>query len=61
MSLHPQVDVPVPAARVARAAYPEGHHLLRLRDALGPIYDDARFAPLFPTHGSRPRPPGAWR
>jgi hypothetical protein len=43
MSLQPQPIGPVPAmtALVARAAFPKGHRLLRLRDTLGTIYDDA--------------------
>src|SRR3712207_7698653 len=39
--------------------FPKGHPSLRLRDELGPVSDDDRFAALFPTHG---RPAEAtWR
>jgi transposase len=53
MSLRPQPAPPVPdqTARVARAAFPKGTVHSRLRDELGPIYDDAAFAPLFPARG----------
>jgi len=53
MSLRPEPvgPIPVETARVARAAFPSGHPCLRLRDELGPIYDDDRFAPLFPPQG----------
>jgi transposase len=61
MSLHPEPLGPVPdeTARVARAAFPRGTTWLRLRDELGPIYDDASFAGLFPTHGQPAEAP--WR
>src|SRR5579864_9722625 len=61
MSLQPQEIGPVPeeTARVVRAAFPKGSRLLRLRDELGPLYDDARFAPLFPTRGRPVEAP--WR
>ena len=61
MSLRPEPLGPIPAetARVARAAFPKGHPCLRLRDALGPIYDDARFAALFPSRGRPVEAP--WR
>ena len=61
MSLRSEPVGPVPpeTARVARAAFPKGHPCLRLRDELGPIYDDSRFAVLFPARG---RPAAApWR
>jgi len=43
--------VPDQTARVARAAFPKGNVHIRLRDELGPVYDDAAFAPLFPARG----------
>ena len=62
MSLPPAPADPIPGetARIARAAFPKGHPCLRLRDELGPLYDDARFAPRFPRGAARPRRPGAW-
>jgi transposase len=61
MSLRPDARGPVPeeTARVARAAFPKGHRYLRLRDELGTIYEDARFASLFPTQGRPAEAP--WR
>jgi transposase len=55
MTLPPQDDFSIPeeTARVARAAYPKGNRYLKLRDALGTIYQDASFARLFP-HNGRP-------
>jgi transposase len=55
MSLHPEKIGPVPkeTARVAHAAFPKGNLCLRLRDALGTIYDDALFADLF-SHTGQP-------
>ena len=51
--------VPEETARVARAAFPKGHPCLRLRDELGTIYDDTRFAALFPPRGRPAEAP--WR
>ena len=61
MSLRPESvgSVPEETARVARAAFPKGHACLRLRDELGPIYDDSRFAALFPALGRPAEAP--WR
>jgi transposase len=59
MSLKPSLIEPVPeeTARVARAVFPKGNPLLRLRDELGPIFADADFADLFPKRGQ----PGLWK
>src|SRR6266568_2655305 len=53
MSLKPSPIPPVPGvtACVAHAAFPHGHVVMQLRDALGTIYTDEVFADLFPTHG----------
>ena len=61
MSLHPHVIAPVPAetARVARAAFPKGHPYLTFRDALGTVFQDEDFAPVFPLNGQPGLPP--WR
>ena len=61
MSLHPQDIPPVPeeTRRVAQAAFPRGNIYMRLRDALGAIYDDQLFAPLFSSHGQPAASP--WR
>lgn len=61
MSLKPSRVPPIPAetARVARAAYPKGNLIMRLRDALGPIYDDEQFTALFAHRGQPAEAP--WR
>src|SRR5215472_9926351 len=61
MSLKPPPIPPVPeeTARVARAAFPKGSVVMRLRDDLGPLYTDEQFADLFPTRGQPAEAP--WR
>jgi transposase len=61
MSLRPDPIGPVPeeTARVARAAFPHGTAWTRLRDVLGPIYQDATFSPLFSQRGRPAETP--WR
>src|ERR671925_1659164 len=61
MSLHPHVIAPVPeeTARVARAAFPQGHPYLTFRDALGTIFQDEDFRAFFPGRGQPGLPP--WR
>jgi transposase len=44
-------SVPDETAGDARAAFPHGFVLLSLRDELGPIFEDERFAYLFPRLG----------
>ncbi len=53
MTLHPQREFSIPeeTARVARAAYPKGNLYMKMRDALGTIYQDESFAHLFPQNG----------
>src|SRR3954466_8722970 len=60
MSLRPQTcpEVPASTATVARAAFPRGNAYLRLRDALGTVFSDAQFAPLFPSRGQPAEAPG---
>ena len=62
MSLRLQQPVPpVPddTARIARAAFPRGNPYLLLRDRLGPVFDDAGFADLYPRRGQPAYTP--WR
>jgi transposase len=61
MSLRPCPIGPVPdeTARVAHAAFPHGSPWMRLRDVLGPIYQDANFAALFSQRGRPAEAP--WR
>ena len=53
MTLHAQTEFTIPeeTVRVARAAYPRGNPLLKIRDELGTIYQDQAFAELFPHNG----------
>lgn len=61
MSLQPQGLEPIPdlTARIAQASFPQGTLAMRLRDALGPIYQDEQFAHLFPKRGRGAAAP--WR
>ncbi len=61
MTLHSQNDFSIPeeTVRIARAAYPKGNPYLKLRDALGTIYQDQAFAHLFPDNGRPAQAP--WR
>src|SRR5215211_2890657 len=55
----PVPPVPDDTARIARAAFPRGNPYLLLRDRLGPVFDDASFADLFPRRGQSAYTP--WR
>ena len=61
MCLHPKSPSVVPAdtASVTRLAFPRRSPLLTLRDRLGPVFDDGRFAHLFPAKGQPAEAP--WR
>jgi transposase len=60
MSLKPQGVSPIPetTTRVAQTAFPKGNAIMRLRDALGPIYTDEQFCALFPHEGQPALSPG---
>ena len=61
MSMYPREWGPIPeeTARVARAACPKGTLAMRLRDALGELYEDEQFAVLYPVEGQPAYAP--WR
>src|SRR5258708_18322544 len=61
MTLLAQTELTIPeeSVRVARAAYPHGNTLIKMRDALGTIYQDQAFASLFPHNGRAVEAP--WR
>ena len=61
MSLRPEVSPGIPegTVRVARASFPNGSRYTRLRDEFGAVFDDARFAGLFPARGRPAEAP--WR
>jgi transposase len=50
--------IPAETRRVAQAAFPKGNLYLRLRDELGPLYEDNAFADLFPPRGRPAESPG---
>jgi transposase len=53
MSLHPEPigEIPAETARVARAAFPGGTVITRLRDEFATLYEDADFHTLYPVRG----------
>ena len=61
MAMHPSSIDPVPedTARVARAAFRKGTLLMRIRDEIGVLYDDAMFAALYEARGQSAIAP--WR
>jgi transposase len=59
LQLLPAGPIPADTLRVAKAALPEENKYVKLRNLLGPIFDDALFAPLFPKRGQPAATP--WR
>ncbi|MEU2517137.1 IS1182 family transposase [Streptomyces syringium] len=61
MSLEPRLDEGVPqlTARVVRAVFPKGTLAVRIREVMGPVFDDAAFAGAFPARGRPAISPGA--
>src|SRR5829696_427864 len=61
MSLRPEPigEIPAETARVARAAFPKGRVVTRLRDAFDALYEDEDFRRLYPARGQPGLPP--WR
>jgi len=61
MSMYPQAlgTIPEETARVAHAACPKGTLAMRLRDALGELYQDEHFAAHYPVEGQPAYAP--WR
>lgn len=59
--MYPRALGPIPeeTVRVARAACPKGTLAMRLRDALGAVYQDEQFAALYPVEGQPASAP--WR
>ncbi|GAA2798044.1 hypothetical protein GCM10010505_26370 [Kitasatospora aburaviensis] len=51
-------EVPAETVRVARAAFPKGSLAIRIRDELGVLFSDGRFADLFPARGKPAWSPG---
>ena len=61
MCLHPNPigEIPFETARVARAAFPKGTVVLRLRDEFSTLYQDEDFRALYPSKGQPALTP--WR
>src|ERR687884_700589 len=61
MSLRPEPvgEIPAETARVARAAFPKGTVVMRLRDEFGALYEDEDFGKLYPGRGQPALAP--WR
>ena len=61
MSLESRADRGVPelTARVVRASFPKGTLAVRIREALGPLFEDESFAEAFPRRGRPAISPGA--
>ena len=53
MSLRPEPvgEIPAETARVARAAFPKGTVVTRLRDEFDALYEDEDFRSLYPRSG----------
>lgn len=50
--------IPEETARIARASFPKGNTYMRIRDELGNIYEDSKFAGLFSRVGQPGEAPG---
>ena len=61
MSLHPQAigAVPEETARIAQLALSKANLCVRLREVIGPLYEDTLFVALFPHRGRPAEAP--WR
>ncbi len=59
-SLEPRPDDGVPelTARMVRAAFPGGTLAIRIREALGPVFEDEDFGAAFPGQGRPAASPG---
>ncbi len=53
MSLHPELigEIPAETARMARAAFPKGTVVTRLRDEFSALFEDEDFRKLYPARG----------
>ena len=61
MSLHPEPigEIPAETVRVARAAFPKGNVVTRLRDEFSILYQDEDFRRFYPSRGQPALAP--WR
>ena len=44
-------EIPEMAVEVAKAAFPKGNAVMKIRDELGPLFADDEFAELYPAIG----------
>ena len=51
-------EIPEETIRVAQEAFPKGNAYTTMRDTLGPLFNDADFAPLFDWRGQEGVSPG---
>jgi transposase len=51
-------EIPEETIRVARKVFPKGNVYMTMRDTLGPLFNDADFAPLFDWRGQEAVSPG---
>lgn len=58
--MRPELDLNIPAetARVCKTAFPKGSRCIRLRDALGPVFEDSQFRMMFSGRGRPAVSPG---
>jgi transposase len=59
LRVEPIGEIPAETARVARAAFPKGTVVMRLRDEFSALYQNEDFRNLYPTRGQPALP--AWR
>lgn len=52
------LDIPEETVEIAQAAFPKGNVYMTMRDQLGSIYEDSKFATLFAHDGQPGLPPG---
>ena len=58
MQPRPWPDVPGLTAKVARSSFPKGNLAMRIREELGEVYADTRFAAAFGVRGRPGISPG---
>ena len=47
----PEDEIPEMTIKVAKAAFPKGNVVMKIRDELGPMFADKEFRRLYPTIG----------
>ena len=58
MRARASVEIPAQTVAVVRAACPGGTRVTRVRDTLGPVFDDGEFVGWFAAEGRSAVPPG---